>query len=149
MCFLYFLFQLPELQAHHDEAVRTAYASHDLDIEQFKEDAQCQWEARDKTVTPDLALMVRADIHARKLEQRLGRDTILGAQANFLKITGETTLAEDSRQYLVTSVSRVHSRVRHFLCISMPFPSTHFPVFLTICLLLIFPLGFEGHAAHQ
>ena len=103
-------FQLPKLQAKHDEAVHIAYSHHDLDIEELRAAAQQEWEQRGDAVIPDVASMVKADVHGHKTEQRLGCDMVLSTQANTLKMTGESTLAEDSRQYLIMSVSREHSQ---------------------------------------
>ena len=59
--------------------------------------------------------MTKADIHGRQSEQRFGRDTLVATQASLLKATGETTITDDSRQYLMMSVGifREHSRVRY------------------------------------
>ena len=64
------MFQLPELRAQHDAAIREAYTCHDLDLQELITGAQKQWEEHDKTPAPNLALMTKADIHGRQSEQR-------------------------------------------------------------------------------
>ena len=100
-----FLFQLPELRAQHDVAIMAAYASKDLEIEELKTEAQRQWEERDMKASPDLGLMTKADIHGSKTEQGLGRETLVDTQASLLEATGASTLTDESRQYLLLSVS--------------------------------------------
>ena len=93
-------------------AIQEAYTRHDLDLQELISGAQKQWEERDKTPAPDLALMTKADIHGRQSEQRFGRDTLVATQASLLKATGETTISDDSRQYLMMSVSIFGERSR-------------------------------------
>ena len=66
------MFQLPELRAQHNVAIREAYTCHGLDLQELITGAQKQWEERDKTPTPDLALMTKADIHGQQSEQWFG-----------------------------------------------------------------------------
>ena len=103
--FFIIFFQLPELKAQHDKAIMRAYFSKDLDIAELKSSAQKEWEERDHEAEPDLALLTQADIHGNRSEQSLGRDTLVTTQGDLLKMTGETTLSEESRQLLLLSVS--------------------------------------------
>ena len=68
--------------------------------------------------SPDLGLMTKADIHGSKTEQGLGRETLVDTQASLLEATGASTLTDESRQYLLLSVS-----VRNVLEYVSPQPS--------------------------
>ena len=82
-----------------------AYVNKDLDVDELKKQAKQQWEARGHVAEPDLGLMTRADIHGDKSELRSGHDALIATQAEIQSMTGSTTLTEESRQYLLTSVS--------------------------------------------
>ena len=71
-----------------------------------------KWEECDKAPAPDLALMTKADIHGRKSEQKLGKEALIATQESLLKATGQTSITNKSRQYLMMSVSfsLCHSR---------------------------------------
>ena len=104
-----------------------AYFSKDLDIAELKSSAQKEWEERGHEAEPDLALLTQADIHGDRSEQGLGRDTLVTTQGDLLKMTGETTLSEESRQLLLLSVSfftRERSREGSVLFLTRAFSST-------------------------
>ena len=82
-----------------------AYASKDLDIVELKSQAQQEWEARDHQAAPDLALMTHADIHGTRMEQQLGRETLVSTQAGLMEATGASTLSDESCQLLLLRVS--------------------------------------------
>ena len=49
------------------------YLSKDLEVEQMKEDAAREWEERKHEASPDLALLVKADLHSGVSEQTSGK----------------------------------------------------------------------------
>ena len=103
--FSYSLLQLPELRAHHDEAIMRTYVSRDLEVEQLKEEANRQWEEWKHEAAPDLALMIQADLHQGKSEQRVGKETLRLTEASLLEAMGGIQLSDDARQTLILGVS--------------------------------------------
>ena len=99
---------MPELWAQHDKAIMRAYCSHDLESEEIKEEEKKEWEVWKHEAAPDLVLLVQADLHSGKSEQRLGKETLKLTQASLLEATGSILLSDDARQALIL---RVHSQV--------------------------------------
>ena len=110
---------MPELHTQHDKAVMWAYCSHDLEVEEIKEEGKKEWEAQKHEAAPDLALLVQADLHSGKSEQWLGKETLKLTQASLLEATGGILLSDNARQALILGVcSRVH--IRFSFSISVP-----------------------------
>ena len=103
--YLRFTFRCPELRARHDEAVMRAYISREKEVEQLQAEAQAEWEARKDEPVADLALLVQADLHGHRSEQRLGKESLQMTQASLLEATGGLLLSDDARQVLVVGVS--------------------------------------------
>ena len=100
---------MPELWAQHDKAIMLAYCSHDLEVEEIKEEAKKEWEAWKHEAAPDLALLIQADLHNGKSEQCLGKEILKLTKASLLEATGGILLSDDARQALILGVcSRVH-----------------------------------------
>ena len=95
---------MPELRARHDEAVMRMYLSKDLEVEQMKEDAAREWEERKHKASPDLTLLVKADLHSGVSEQQVGKETLRLTQVSLLEATGGFLLSSDTRQTLVLGV---------------------------------------------
>ena len=100
---------MPELSAQHDKAIMRAYCSHDLEVEEINEEVKREWEAQKHEAAPDLALLIQADLHSGKSEQRLRKETLKLTQVSLLEVTGSILLSDDARQALILGV---HSRVR-------------------------------------
>ena len=88
-----------------------AYCSRDLEVEEIKEEAKKEWEARKHEAAPDLALLIQADLHSGKSEQWLGKETFKLTQASLLEATGGILLSDNARQALILGVrSQVYIR---------------------------------------
>ena len=96
-----------------------AYCSHDLEVEEIKEEAKKEWEAWKYEAAPNLALLIQADLHSGKSEQRLGKETLKLTQASSLEVTGSILLSDDARQALILGVC---SWVRVWFPFSIQFP---------------------------
>ena len=81
-----------------------AYCSHDLEVEEIKEEAKKEWEARKHEAALNLTLLVQADLHSGKSEQQLGKETLKLTQAFLLEATGCILLSDDTRQALILGV---------------------------------------------
>ena len=115
---------MPELQAQHDKAIMWAYCSCDLEVEEIKKEVKKEWEAWKHEATPNLALLIQANLHSGKSEQRLGKETLKLTQASFLEATGSILLSDDARQALILGVC---SQVRIRFSFSIQFLGT-FPM---------------------
>ena len=104
-----------------------AYVSWEADVEQLKAEAQAEWETWKDESIADLALLIQADLHGRKSEQRLGKESLQMTQASLLEATGGILLSDDARQVLVIGVSLFSGNVPEyvlFLFLIYAFPST-------------------------
>ena len=92
-----------------------AYCSHDLEVEEIKEEVKKEWEAWKHEAAPNLALLVQADLYSGKSEQGLGKETLKLTQASLLEVTGSILLSDNARQALILGVcSRVHIQFSFF-----------------------------------
>ena len=104
------------------------YLSKDLEVEQMKEDVAREWEEHKHEASPDLVLLINADLHSGVSEQQAGKETLRLTQASLLEATGGLLLSDDACQTLIVGVRtslQVRSRVPpgfHFLCL---FPGTY------------------------